>query len=74
MSWDPSEGGWNELTGKVEGSWSKLTDDEMAAVALRRDQLLGLLKNYGYEKEQAEYELDKFSRGLGSNVATAETT
>ena len=51
-----------------EGEWGKLTDDDLTAIAGKRDQLAGKLReHYGYEEEeQAETELDAFMKTLKS--------
>jgi uncharacterized protein YjbJ (UPF0337 family) len=44
-----------------------LADDDLTAVAGKRDQLAGKLQEkYGYAKEQAERELDEFARSLNA--------
>jgi uncharacterized protein YjbJ (UPF0337 family) len=65
MTWDEIAGNWKQLVGKVKEKWGKLTDDDLTAVAGKKDQLAGRLQErYGYEKEQAERELDAFARAL----------
>jgi uncharacterized protein YjbJ (UPF0337 family) len=65
MSWDQIEGDWKQFAGKVKEKWGKLTDDDLTTIAGKRDQLAGLLqKKYGYAKDQAEKELDEFSKAL----------
>jgi uncharacterized protein YjbJ (UPF0337 family) len=65
MNWDQIAGNWKQLTGRAKEKWGKLTDDELTTIAGKRDQLAGLLQQkYGYAKEQAEKELDEFSRSL----------
>jgi uncharacterized protein YjbJ (UPF0337 family) len=65
MNWDQIEGSWKQFKGKVKEKWGKLTDDDLTLAAGKRDQLAGILqKRYGYEKTQAERELDEFSRSL----------
>jgi uncharacterized protein YjbJ (UPF0337 family) len=65
MNWDQVKGNWKQWTGKVKEKWGKLTDDDLTRVAGKRDQLAGLLQErYGYAKEQAEKELDDFTRDL----------
>jgi uncharacterized protein YjbJ (UPF0337 family) len=65
MNWDQIAGNWKQFTGKVKEKWGKLTDDDLTAAAGKRDQLAGILRErYGYEKEQAEKELDEFARSL----------
>jgi len=61
MNWQQVEGKWDNFKGKVREKWGKLTDDDIDVIAGKRDQLLGRLKErYGYEKDQAEKELNRF--------------
>jgi uncharacterized protein YjbJ (UPF0337 family) len=65
MTWDQIEGNWKQFKGKVKEKWGKLTDDDLTAIEGKKDQLAGKLQErYGYAKEQAERELDDFSRAL----------
>jgi uncharacterized protein YjbJ (UPF0337 family) len=65
MNWDQVQGNWKQFAGKVKAKWGKLTDNDLTVVAGKRDELSGILqKKYGYAKEQAEKELDEFSKGL----------
>jgi uncharacterized protein YjbJ (UPF0337 family) len=65
MNWDQIKGSWKQLQGKVKERWGKLTDDDLTVIAGKKDQLTGILqKKYGYEKQQAEKELDDFMRSM----------
>ncbi len=65
MNWEQIQGDWTQMTGKVKEQWGKLTDDDLTVAAGRREQLSGLLQQrYGYAKEQAEKQLDEFTRAL----------
>ena len=65
MNWDQVKGNWKQFQGKVKEKWGKLTDDDLKVIAGKRDQLAGILQQrYGYEKAQAEKELDDFTRSL----------
>lgn len=65
MDWDRIEGNWKQFTGKVKEKWGDLTDDEIAQVNGKRDQLEGLVqKKYGYAKDKARAEVDTWSSGL----------
>jgi uncharacterized protein YjbJ (UPF0337 family) len=65
MNWDTIKGNWKQMSGKVKEKWGKLTDNDLTTIAGRRDQLVGKLQEcYGYGKDQAERELDEFSRTL----------
>ena len=68
MNWDVVKGNWKQLTGKVKQKWGKLTDDDLSAIGGKRDELVGRLqRHYGYAKDQAERELDEFTRSLDTN-------
>jgi uncharacterized protein YjbJ (UPF0337 family) len=67
MNWDQIKGDWKQLSGKLKEKWGMLTDDELTTIAGKRGQLIGVLQErYGYEKERAEMELDKFTRIITS--------
>jgi uncharacterized protein YjbJ (UPF0337 family) len=49
--------------GEIKEKWSALTEDDLARIAGKQDQLVGRLQGrYGYAKEQAEREADEFLR------------
>jgi uncharacterized protein YjbJ (UPF0337 family) len=59
MNWDIVAGNWKQFSGKVKQKWGQLTDDELAQVNGKREQLEGMLQaRYGYTKEQAQKEID----------------
>jgi uncharacterized protein YjbJ (UPF0337 family) len=59
MSWDMIEGNWKQLVGNVKEQWGKLTDDDLAQVNGKRDQLEGKIQEkYGYGKDKASAEID----------------
>jgi uncharacterized protein YjbJ (UPF0337 family) len=61
MNWDTIEGRWAQLKGEVKGHWAKLTDDDLTAIAARRDVLIGKLQErYGLVKDDAVREVDSF--------------
>jgi uncharacterized protein YjbJ (UPF0337 family) len=63
MNWDQIKGNWKQLRGKVKAKWGKLTDNDLDVIAGKKDQLVGKLqKEYGYQKELAEKEIDEFCR------------
>jgi len=65
MNWDQIQGKWKQFSGKAREKWGKLTDDELQAIAGRRDNLLGKLQEkYGLAKEEAERQLSDFERGF----------
>jgi uncharacterized protein YjbJ (UPF0337 family) len=55
MNWDRIEGNWKQFSGKAKESWGKLTDDDIAVVNGKRDQLVGKIQNrYGIAKDEAD--------------------
>jgi len=65
MNWDRIEGNWKQFSGKVKEKWGQLTDDDLTKINGRRDQLEGLLQQrYGYAKDKAKEEVDRWSQGL----------
>jgi len=62
MNWDQIRGNWNQAKGELKTRWSKLTDDDVAAVEGNRDKLVGRLQErYGITKEEAEREVDSLN-------------
>lgn len=65
MEWNQIEGQWDKVKGKFKDKWGKLTDDDLMQIKGKRDVLVGQLKkNYGIQKEEAEKQIDEFSRNL----------
>ena len=63
MNWDRIQGGWAQVSGQVKAQWGKLTDDDLAIVAGRRDELAGRIQErYGIAKEEAHKQLAEWSR------------
>jgi uncharacterized protein YjbJ (UPF0337 family) len=59
MNWDQISGNWKKFEGSAKVRWGKLTDDDVAVVQGRRDQLVGKLQErYGYARNVAEQEID----------------
>jgi uncharacterized protein YjbJ (UPF0337 family) len=62
MNRDVLQGNWKQLRGRVKEMWGDLTDDDLDQVDGHMDRLLGALqKRYGYAREKAEAELDRFA-------------
>nr|WP_241250456.1 CsbD family protein [Rhodobacter kunshanensis] len=65
INWDQVEGKWLQLKGQAKEKWGQLTDDDLDVAAGRRDQLAGKIQHrYGVAKEEAERQLDDWSRKL----------
>jgi uncharacterized protein YjbJ (UPF0337 family) len=58
---DMMKGRWKQMKGHVQMQWGKLTDDELDQIEGNKDILIGKLQEkYGYTKEQARMEVDRF--------------
>jgi uncharacterized protein YjbJ (UPF0337 family) len=52
-------GKWHDLKGQVRQRWGKLTDDDLARLNGRTEELVEVLQQrYGYGKAQAEIEIN----------------
>ncbi len=61
MNWEQIQGNWKQMTGKARETWGKFTDDDLAKIAGKRDQLIGMIQTkYGVAKEEAEDQVRKF--------------
>lgn len=61
MNWDRIEGNWKRFTGTAKNKWGKLTDDQLTAIAGRRDQLAGRIQEaYGITKEASQRQIDQW--------------
>ena len=70
MDWTRVEGNWKQIKGRVKERWGELTDDDLTAIAGRRDRLEGMIQErYGYAKETARREIEDWYRSLESNLA-----
>lgn len=54
-SWERIAGNWKQFSGSAKERWGKLTDDDLAMIDGRREQLAGKIQeHYGIVKDQAE--------------------
>ena len=69
MDWTRVEGNWKQIKGRVKERWGKLTDDDLTAIAGRRERLEGMIQErYGYARERARNEIDDWSRSIASSL------
>jgi uncharacterized protein YjbJ (UPF0337 family) len=65
MNWNEMEGNWEQLKGKVQTQWGKLTNDDLAVIKGRRKELAGKIQErYGKAQEEVEREVDDWYRTL----------
>ena len=48
-------GNWKQVSGKVKQQWGKLTDDSLAQINGKRDELVGRIQEaYGINRDEAD--------------------
>ena len=63
MYWKHIEDNWKQTQGGLRTRWGKLTDDDLAHIAGKRENLIGRLREiYGLTIERAEAELRDWER------------
>jgi len=61
MNQDMLEGKWKRLRGRAQQHWGRLTDNDLGRIHGKRQELAGLLQEkYGFAKERAHQEIDRF--------------
>ena len=71
MNSDIVKGNWTKIKGKLRQQWGNLTDDNIAQMQGSYEELQGSLqKAYGYEKEDAKKQIDKFLETNGYRDTT----
>jgi len=66
MNWDRVEGQWKQKRGKAVQHWGKLMNDELAAIAGKHEQVVGILQEkYGIAKEEATRQVKEFKQIVG---------
>jgi uncharacterized protein YjbJ (UPF0337 family) len=73
MNNDTLQGKWKQLRGNIKTAFGKLTDDDLLQADGNADKMQGALQErYGYTKEQAQAEWDKFAQKQTDTVANAK--
>jgi uncharacterized protein YjbJ (UPF0337 family) len=63
MNWDRIEGQWKQRRGKAVHHWGKLMNDELAAIAGKHEQVVGMLQEkYGIAKEQVKRHVTEYNK------------
>jgi uncharacterized protein YjbJ (UPF0337 family) len=74
MTWDQINVDWQQLSARLKENWSRLTDQELTGIAGKREQLIRSLHlRYGYPKQRAEIDIDRFIRHLTPEDAHKES-
>jgi uncharacterized protein YjbJ (UPF0337 family) len=63
MNWDIVAGQWKQFKGKLMQRWGKLTDDRLAVIAGKREQVAGRIQQgYGAAERAFEQQLKAFKK------------
>jgi uncharacterized protein YjbJ (UPF0337 family) len=63
MNEDILKGKWRQLKGEVKSQWGKLTDDDLDRAEGDAEKLIGRVQErYGYQRDEAQREVDDFVR------------
>lgn len=64
--WEQIKGNWKQFVGKARQQWGELTDDDMAKVNGKREELVGVIQErYGIAREEASRQVDEWKDKLG---------
>ncbi len=75
MNADMAQGTWSQIRGEVKRRWGKLSDNDLDVVTGQTDRLVGLLQEkYGYTRQKAEKQVNRFMEQYGDNVQDMAST
>ncbi len=67
MTWKQIEADWQTYKRRVKQQWVELTDDDLALIDGRREQLADRIQSrYGYARNEAEREIDWFCQNCSA--------
>jgi uncharacterized protein YjbJ (UPF0337 family) len=70
MNWEQAERKWIQLKTLVIARWAKLSDNDLALIAGRRDQLISKIQErYGIDKEEAERQVNEWNPAFEAQTA-----
>ena len=70
-NWDVIKGNWKQMAGEARAKWGKLTGDEWEQIGGNKDRLVGTLQErYGWQKEQAQKDVDDWFDAYESRQST----
>jgi len=66
MNWDQIKGMWHLVKGSARAKWGELTDDKIDQIAGNRELMIGKIQEkYGIAKEEAEKQVDEWTKSHG---------
>jgi len=61
MNEEQLQGKWEQVKGKIQQKWGKLTDNDLQFIHGKKKELVGrIIERQGIVKEQAEKDVDDF--------------
>ena len=70
MNQDIIQGKWTQLKGSLKTKFGKLTDDDLSQANGNRQYLVGKLQErYGWQRDQADSEINAFEQTLNRKAA-----
>jgi uncharacterized protein YjbJ (UPF0337 family) len=61
MNWDHIEDNWKQFSGAIKEKWDKLTEEEVAELKGKREQLEAKIQQvYGHAKDQVQKDVDEW--------------
>jgi uncharacterized protein YjbJ (UPF0337 family) len=65
MDWNRIAGNWKQQQGTIRQKWGKLTDNDLALIDGKREQLEGLIQErYGLQKDQVRKDVDAWLKSM----------
>jgi uncharacterized protein YjbJ (UPF0337 family) len=65
MDWNRIAGSWKQQQGTIRQKWGKLTDNDLALIDGKREQLEGLIQErYGLQKDQVRQDVDAWLKSM----------
>ena len=75
MNWKQIEGQWDRLSGQVKTEWEKLTDEDVADIAGKRQHLVARLQErYGALKGDVERQINGWLEKVAPSSDARPTT
>jgi uncharacterized protein YjbJ (UPF0337 family) len=72
MNWTQIEAKWEQVKSDARSTWAKLTDDDLAYIAGKRDKLIGKVQErYGVMKEHAQKDVDRWVDAVSARLDDA---
>lgn len=63
ISWNRIEGNWTQFVATAKAKWDKLSDEQLQAIAGRRESLAGSIEEaYGITREASQRQIDQWHR------------